>query len=46
MVHGHDSLVHNVYLGGKGGDDLYTTSKEVDGAVDSLYGHCILEGLD
>ena len=33
MVLGHDSSVHkDVYLGGKGGDDL---SKEVNGAIDS-----------
>ena len=47
MVFDHDSSVQqDVYLGRKGKDDFYTTSKELNKAIDSLYGHCILEGLD
>lgn len=46
MILGHDSSVHNVYLGRKGKDDFYTTSKELNGDIESSYDHCILEGLD
>ena len=47
MALDHDSSVHkNAYLGRKGEVDFYTTSKEVNGAINSLYDHGILEGLD